>query len=266
LISIAWASIRLSRYAVTVIRFRSMYSLRRAFTRASSRAALASSSVAKPPTYRGLLMPVSWSLTRITYDQVVPRFSAPTGRTGKSDDEQNQTGQPGSERLIHGVSSNGMDAQAILGILGLAAAVFSTFWATGGWSALRRRSIQQELDLAKELAEGETRKRLTEHAENQIAIYLYRIKDKPPEVWGPLSFLVAVGGIFFVIADVFPNSSILRYIFYGLLIPVIFSVYAMLVRSGWIWWNRRRHDRLLQAAREAADKASRDAKPSSTDA
>jgi hypothetical protein len=75
-------------------------------------------------------------------------------------------------------------------------------------------------------------------------------------VWGPLGILVATGTIFFVIADVFPDSSILRYIFWGLLIPMIFSMYAILVRSGWIWWNRRRHDLLLQAAREAADKAS----------
>ena len=61
-----------------VIRFRSMYSPCLAFTRASSRAAFASCSVAKPPTHRGLLMPVSWSLTRITYDQVVPRFMTPS--------------------------------------------------------------------------------------------------------------------------------------------------------------------------------------------
>ena len=39
-----------------MIRLRSMYSPCRAFTRASSRAALASSSVAKPPTHRGLLI------------------------------------------------------------------------------------------------------------------------------------------------------------------------------------------------------------------
>jgi hypothetical protein len=37
-----------------------------AFTRASSRAAFASSSVANPPTHRGLLTPDSGSLTRRT--------------------------------------------------------------------------------------------------------------------------------------------------------------------------------------------------------
>lgn len=79
-----------------------------------------------------------------------------------------------------------MNLQAVLGILGLAGVVFSTLWAPGGWSALRRRSIQQELDLAKELpSSSATRKRLTDHAEDQIAIYLYRIKDKPAKVAGP---------------------------------------------------------------------------------
>src|SRR5215472_11584018 len=73
----AWLSIQSLRYAVTVIELRSMYSPCRALTRASSRAALAASSVANPPTHRGLLIPVSGSLTRITYDQVFPRFTTP---------------------------------------------------------------------------------------------------------------------------------------------------------------------------------------------
>src|SRR5215470_5998990 len=55
-----------------------MYSHCRALTRASSRAALAVSSVANPPTHRGLLTPVSGSLTRMTYDQVLPRFITPS--------------------------------------------------------------------------------------------------------------------------------------------------------------------------------------------
>jgi hypothetical protein len=38
--------------------------------------------VAKPPTHRGLLTPVSGSLTRITYDQVVPRFMTPSWSRG----------------------------------------------------------------------------------------------------------------------------------------------------------------------------------------
>src|SRR5215470_16206679 len=60
-----------------MIELRSMYWPWRALTRASSRAALAASSVANPPTHRGLLAPVSGSLTRITYDHVVPRFTTP---------------------------------------------------------------------------------------------------------------------------------------------------------------------------------------------
>ena len=65
-----------------MIRLRSTYSPFRALTRASSRAALAASSVAKPPTQRGLLTPVSGSLTRITYDQVFPRFMTPSRSLG----------------------------------------------------------------------------------------------------------------------------------------------------------------------------------------
>src|SRR5215813_12286891 len=56
---------------------RSTYSPRWAWTRAWSRAALAASSLANPPTHRGLLTPVSGSLTRITYDHVFPRFTTP---------------------------------------------------------------------------------------------------------------------------------------------------------------------------------------------
>ena len=63
---------------MTVTRLRSMYLPRRAWTRLSSRAALASSSVANPLTHFGLLMPVSGSLIRITYDQVLPRFMTPS--------------------------------------------------------------------------------------------------------------------------------------------------------------------------------------------
>src|SRR5438445_13707703 len=59
-----------------------MYSPRRACTRAWSRAALAASSVANPPTHLGLLTPVSGFLTRITYDQVFPRFMTPSRSFG----------------------------------------------------------------------------------------------------------------------------------------------------------------------------------------
>src|SRR5215467_13699077 len=53
-----------------------------AFTRTWSRAAFAACSLAKPPTRLGLLMPVSGSLTRITYDQVCPRFMTPSRSLG----------------------------------------------------------------------------------------------------------------------------------------------------------------------------------------
>src|SRR5215467_5999509 len=82
LTSMAWPSIHWSRYAPTVIELRSMYWPCLARTPASSRAAFAVSSVANPPTHLGLLMPVSESLTRITYDQVFPRFMTPSRSLG----------------------------------------------------------------------------------------------------------------------------------------------------------------------------------------
>src|SRR5215831_13095120 len=54
----------------------------RARTRASSRAALAASSVSKPPTHLGLLTPVAGSGTRITYDHNPPRWITPSRSFG----------------------------------------------------------------------------------------------------------------------------------------------------------------------------------------
>src|SRR5205807_708455 len=82
LTSTAWDSIHWLRYVATVMVLRSMYWPCRAFTRASSRAALAASSVVNPPTHLGLLTPVAGSLTRITYDQVRPRFITPSRSLG----------------------------------------------------------------------------------------------------------------------------------------------------------------------------------------
>lgn len=160
--------------------------------------------------------------------------------------------------MIRGVSSDGMDVQAVLGILGLAAATFSTLWATGGWSALRRRSIQQELDLAKELpASSATRARLTTHVEEEIDIYLYRIREQPTQkAQRPLSIVVLGFLITVAIATVFPDANIVVILVVeGLLITVVVWAYALFVRSWWIKRSRRRHDDLLRAARDVVDTA-----------
>ena len=152
-----------------------------------------------------------------------------------------------------------MDVQAVLGGLGLAAAAFSTLWATGGWSALRRRSIQQELDLAKELpASSATRARLTTHVEEEIDIYLYRIREQPTQkAQRPLSIVVLGFLITVAIATVFPDANIVVILVVeGLLITVVVWAYALFVRSWWIKRSRRRHDDLLQAARDGADTVS----------
>ena len=46
--------------------------------RAWSRAFLAAARVAKPPTQRGLVLPVRESSSRTTYDQVLPRWRSPS--------------------------------------------------------------------------------------------------------------------------------------------------------------------------------------------
>ncbi len=142
-----------------------------------------------------------------------------------------------------------MDVQAVLGVLGLAAATFSTLWATGGWSALRRRSIQQELDLAKELpASSAARARLTTHVEEEIEIYLYRIREQPPQkIYRPVGGVVLGFLIIAAIAALFPDANIVVIVVVeGLYMAVLVWAYAVIMRSWWIKRSRRRHDDLLQ--------------------
>jgi hypothetical protein len=150
-----------------------------------------------------------------------------------------------------------MDIHTVLGILGLAAAAFSTLWATGGWSALRRRAIQQELDLAKQLPESSvTRGRLTAHAEQQIEIYLYRIQKQPPQVRLPARIFFLDCIIVAATLTLFPNPP--RFVSYVIAVFVyttFFWMYAVFMRSVWLKWSRHHHDKLLKAARHVADTA-----------
>ena len=160
------------------------------------------------------------------------------------------------DRLICGVSSDGIDVQVVLGVLGLAAATFSTVWATGGWRALRRRSIQQELDLANDLpASSAARARLTTHVEDEIEIYLYRIREQPPQTIGrPLGRVVLGFLILVPIAVIFPDANIVVIVVVeGLFIAVLVWAYAEIMRSWWIKRSRRRHHDLLEEARKVAD-------------
>jgi hypothetical protein len=150
-----------------------------------------------------------------------------------------------------------MDVQAVLGGLGLAAAAFSTLWATGGWSTLRRRSIQQELDLAKELPEAsETRRRLTDHADEQITIYLYRIRDQPIKVGRALNFFGLVAFIYAAITIPFPDAPIFVKYIIGILLGVaVVWTYAAFARAAWTKWSRWHHHKLLKEAQHSADTA-----------
>ena len=150
-----------------------------------------------------------------------------------------------------------MDMRTVIGILGLVAAVFSTLWATGGWSALRRRAIQQELDLAKQLPEPSvTRERLTAHAEQQIEIYLYQVQKEPPQVRLPARIFLLTGFITGLIYALFPHPPrFVSYVLAVLIYTTFFWMYAVFVRSVWIKWSRHHHDKLLNAARHVADTA-----------
>jgi hypothetical protein len=64
-----------------------------------------------------------------------------------------------------------MDEGAVLSILGLAGAAFSTLWATGGWRALRLRRIKQEIDIANgPPADSKAKAALLGYAEEQRSL------------------------------------------------------------------------------------------------
>ena len=151
------------------------------------------------------------------------------------------------------LSCDGMDVEAILGILALVAAVFSTLWGTGGWGALRRRAIQQELNLAKDLPDSDTKVELTKHVEEEIDLYLYQLTTQPPPSRSPAYGALAIGlAAVFGMALAFPDANILViYIVEGGFIVLFFAAYGWILRSRLIERRRRRHVELLATARSA---------------
>ncbi len=150
-----------------------------------------------------------------------------------------------------------MNVQAVVGILALVGVTFSTLWATGGWHALRRRSIQQELDLAKDLPSSASKARLTTHVEQEIDIYLSRIRhEQSSQVRLPTTGVFLVIVIDTVTLQLFPDPP--RFVGYTLGSLIFASslwFYAVGARWLWIKRSRRRHDHLLQAARGVAPTA-----------
>jgi hypothetical protein len=120
-----------------------------------------------------------------------------------------------------------MGVQVVLGIIGLVAALFSTLWATGGWSALRRRSIQQELNLMKDLpSTSATRERLTTYIEERIEVYLYQIREQPPQsTMLPLTILLIYFFSFGALGIIFPDAHIV-------VLAILESVLIIL----FAWW------------------------------
>jgi hypothetical protein len=66
-------------------------------------------------------------------------------------------------------------------IVALATAILAAVWNVGGWGALRRRTIRQELDIALALRAGPERQRLEQLALDRAALY---VDDR---TWVPLS-------------------------------------------------------------------------------
>lgn len=144
-----------------------------------------------------------------------------------------------------------MDESAVLALLALAGGGFSTLWATGGWQALRRRRIQQEIDLANGLEKGSTvRASLMQHVDNQAAIYLYQSRN-PTIHKGVNGFFLGAVVIVVVVASLFPDASD----------AVVYSLEGVLAASiGWLGgtglyfaWKRKgkeRYDELLGRARK----------------
>jgi hypothetical protein len=146
-----------------------------------------------------------------------------------------------------------MDEAAVLALLGLAGSAFSTLWAAGGWRALKRRKIQQEVDIAKGLGDGsKMQKHLLRNAEDEIAIYLYRTRGQPPtgvsQAFGV--FLLALF-VVVVVASLFPDPSFaVIYTFEGLLALSVGWLLAAALRAGWVRLRKSSYDDLLSQARK----------------
>ena len=141
---------------------------------------------------------------------------------------------------------------------GFAAAIFSTLWATGGWSALRRRVYSSKIStFAKGLPEcSAARVRLTEHAESEIEIYLYRIagEQSPHPYRAPAGRVLLVVVVVLVIRFLFPDPGmVVIYVVEGVFIAVVVWAYADIARYWWIKRGRHRHNELLKEARQVPD-------------
>ncbi len=134
----------------------------------------------------------------------------------------------------------------------------STLWTVGAWGALRRHSLQQELNLAKELAPSSpARAAITTHVEQELAIYLYRMREKPPpKVRSAVGVFLLAFVITAVISSAFPDANTgVIYVVEGLLASTLVWVYIVLMRSLWIRWSRCHHASLLLKAQPAAPHA-----------
>ncbi len=145
-----------------------------------------------------------------------------------------------------------MDEGAVLALLALAGGGFSTLWATGGWQALRRRRIQQEIDLANGLENGSTvRASLLEHADDQAAIYLYQRQAKPTIHKSVNGFFLAAIAIVVMVTVIFPDASdAVVYSFEGILAASLGWLGGTAVYLAWKSISKHRYETLLARSRE----------------
>jgi hypothetical protein len=149
-----------------------------------------------------------------------------------------------------------MDVDAVLGILGVVGVAFTTLWETGGRSALRRRSIKQELELLNALpASSDTRTRLALHISEEIDLYLYRIREQPPPGYA-LAATVLVAGfvVLTAVRAALPHPDVaVIYVAEAVFVAVALVAYAMILRTWWVRRRTKRRETLLEEARAAGD-------------
>ena len=146
-----------------------------------------------------------------------------------------------------------MDEGAVLALLALAGGGFSTLWATGGWQALRRRRIQQEIDLANGLEKGSTvRASLLEHADDQAAIYLYQRQAKPTIHKSVNGFFLAAIAIVVMITVIFPDAGdAIVYTFEAVFAASLGWLAGSAVYYTWKRNSKHRYDKLLALSGKA---------------
>ena len=158
-----------------------------------------------------------------------------------------------------------MSDAAVTAIAALVTAVLVALWQVGGRAALERRTIKQELDIARALPEGPERLGLEQQAQERSALYVHRRTSAGPSptvrtrLLAATLLLIPVIALFWFAGSVAESASdsyfwvdLFFYISVG-----VFIVWAGLL-GYWIslgirLWLRRNFQRDVGEARAAID-------------